>query len=199
MGLSLKPPPRNFGRGIFKYRSTPAGHLPTDADLERTVRGGLAGTAMPVFGNLSDREIKSVIDYVKSFSPRWQNPTNYAPALILPALPGWFEDAARVRAQAEKGRALFQAACAACHGTDGSGRDAAAKELEDSWGQPVTPTDLRQSTLRSGRNLDAIFRVLLTGIEGTPMPSFAESMKEEQRWELVAFIAQLRRDHAAEK
>ena len=75
MGRTLKPPPRNFGRGVFKYRSTPPGALPTDDDLERTIRGGLAGTAMPVFSNLSEREIKSVIEYVKSFSRRWHNPT----------------------------------------------------------------------------------------------------------------------------
>jgi len=71
--------------------------------------------------------------------------------------------------------------------------------MEDSWGQPVTPTDLRQPTLRSGRELDAVYRVLLTGIEGTPMPSFAETLTAEQRWELVAFIAQLRREQAAKK
>jgi len=61
----------------------------------------------------------------------------------------------------------------------------------------VTPADLRQPTLRSGRTLETVYRVLLTGIEGTPMPSFAEGFTEDQRWELVAFISQLRRDHAA--
>ena len=197
MGRTLKPPPRNFGRGVFKYRSTPPVALPTDADLERTIRSACAGTAMPVFSNLSEREIKSVIEYVKSFSRRWHNPTNYAPALILPVLPVWFEDTSLARVRTEKGRALFQSACAACHGTDGNGRDATAKDLEDSWGQPVTLTDLRQQTLRSGPNLEAVYRVLLTGIEGTPMPSFAESLSDEQRWELVAFIAQLRRENAA--
>jgi mono/diheme cytochrome c family protein len=59
----------------------------------------------------------------------------------------------------------------------------------------VTPSDLRQPSLRSGRTLETVYRVLLTGIEGTPMPSFAEALTEEQRWELVAFIGQLRRDH----
>ncbi len=199
MGRELKPPPRHFGRGLFKYRSTPAGALPTDEDLERTVRGGLAGTAMPIFSNLSDREIHSVIEYVKSFSPRWRNPTNYAPVLVLPPLPLWFENTALVASRAEKGRAVFDSACAACHGADGSGHGATAANLEDAWGQLATPTDLRQQTLRSGRTLEAIYRVLRTGIEGTPMPSFAEAMTEEQRWEVVAFIAQLRRDHTAGK
>jgi cytochrome c oxidase cbb3-type subunit 2 len=197
MGRELKPRPRDFGRGIFKYRSTPAGALPTDADLERTIRGGLVGTAMPIFSSLSSHEVKSVIEYVKSFSPRWRNPANYAPALVLPPLPAWFTNQTLLQSRAEKGRALFNATCFACHGVDGSGRGATAKDLEDSWGQPPTPSDLRQEKLRSGRDLEAIYRVLLTGIEGTPMPSFADGFTEEQRWELVAFIAQLRRDHAA--
>ncbi len=95
------------------------------------------------------------------------------------------------------GRDLFRTACAACHGTDGSGRGATAKDLEDSWGQPATPSDLRQAALRTGRTLEAVYRVLLTRIETTPIPSFTKAMTEEQRWELVAFIAQLRRDQAA--
>lgn len=67
MGRTLVPPPRHFGRGVFKYRSTPPGFLPADEDLERTIRGGLSGTAMPVFSTLSEREVKAVIDYAKSF------------------------------------------------------------------------------------------------------------------------------------
>lgn len=197
LGRELKPRPRDFGRGIFKYRSTPAGALPTNADLERIVRGGIAGTAMPIFSNLSDREIKSVIEYVKSFSSRWRDPANYAPALLIPPLPTWFENEILLKSRAAKGRDLFKTACAACHGPDGSGRGPAANALEDSWGQPVTPSDLRQPSLRSGRTLETVYRVLLTGLEGTPMPSFAEALTEEQRWELVAFVAQLRRDHAA--
>lgn len=194
LGRELKPPPRNFARAVFKYRSTPPGALPTDADLASTIRGGLAGTAMPVFGNLSEREIKSVIEYVKGFSSRWRYATNYAPALVLPSLPAWFANETLLKLRAEQGRELFLTLCAACHGSDGNGRDATAKNLEDGWGQPATPTNLRQPALRSGRTLEALYRVLLTGIEATPMPSFAGATTEDQRWEIIAYIAQLRRD-----
>jgi mono/diheme cytochrome c family protein len=197
MGRDLRPQPRNFGRGLFKYRSTPAGALPTDEDLARTIRGGLAQTAMPTFSHLSDREVKSAIEYVKSFSARWRNPTNYAPAMVLSPLPEWFEDPRAVKARGEQGHLLFNMACAACHGLDGSGRGATAQDLRDSWDQPAWVSDLRQPQLRSGRDPEAIYRVLLTGIDGSPMPSFAESTTEEQRWQLVAFILELRREEAA--
>jgi len=199
MGKELKPRPRNFRRGLFKYHNTSAGTLPADADLEQTIRGGLAGTAMPMFSHLSDREIRSVTEYIKSFSPRWLHATNYAPTLVLPPLPAWFENDALLKSRAEKGRALFAAACAACHGTDGSGQGATAMNLEDSWGEPTMPSNLRQQTLRSGSTLETIYRVLLTGIDGTPMPSFAETLTEQQRWELVAFVAELRRSGAVGK
>ena len=192
MGLDIRPQPRNFGRGIFKYRSTPVGMLPTDADLERTIRGGLAGTAMPIFNNLNDHEIKSVVEYIKTFSSRWRNPTNYAPAIVLPPLPTWFNDSTLAKARAEKGMALFNAACAACHGPDGSGVGATVKDLQDTWGQPSTPSDLRQPSLRSGATLETVYRVLLTGIDGAPMPSFATTLTEEQRWDIVAFVDRLR-------
>ena len=198
MGRELKTKPRDFGRGIFKYHSTPASKLPTDADLKRTIRGGLVGTAMPVFNNLSDREIKSVIEYIKSFSSRWRDPANYAPSLILPPMPPWFRNESRLKSHVKNGFELFRTACAACHGTDGNGHGATAKDLKDAWNQPSNPSDLRLPILRSGTELEVIYRVLTTGIDGTPMPSFEETLTEEQRWEIVAFIGQLRRDHASQ-
>src|SRR3990172_7977733 len=38
--------PRDFTRGLFKFRSTPSGVLPTDEDLLATVTRGLRWTAM---------------------------------------------------------------------------------------------------------------------------------------------------------
>ena len=58
MARGMIPRPRRFTAGVFKYRSTPSGFLPTDADLARTIRGGIAGTSMPVFaGVLSERDV----------------------------------------------------------------------------------------------------------------------------------------------
>ena len=84
-------------------------------------------------------------------------------------------------------------ACAPCHGEKGDGRGAVTN-LVDSWGNPAPARDLRLPYLRSGRRPEDTYRVLLTGLDGTPMPSFAESTTDDQRWSLVAFIEQLRRD-----
>jgi mono/diheme cytochrome c family protein len=196
MGLMVKPRPRDFRAGVFKYRSTPSGALPTDEDMTRTVRHGIADTAMPAFGQLPARDLQAVIEYVKTFSPKWRKLESYAAPLAPPKRPRWFEDPAEREGRAEQGRVLYATACAVCHGDAGDGVGSATN-LIDSWGHASPARDLRLPYIRSGRSLEDIYRVLATGIDGTPMPSFAESTTEEQRWELVAFIEQLRRRHAS--
>ena len=68
-----------------------------------------------------------------------------------------------------------------------------AAALEDAWGDPAPPADLRSPSLKGGPALTDIYRALLTGLDGSPMPSFRETTTEEQRWDLVAFIAEVRR------
>ncbi|MEK9630092.1 MAG: hypothetical protein VW455_13865, partial [Nitrospinota bacterium] len=43
----LYPWPRDFRKGIFKFRTTPTGTLPRDEDLYRTIVEGIPGTSMP--------------------------------------------------------------------------------------------------------------------------------------------------------
>ena len=193
MGLTVIPRPRDFGAGVFKYRSTPSGSLPTNDDLARTVREGIADTAMPAFTALPERDLQAVIAYVKTFSPKWRKPEFYAAPVVVPKRPDWFEDAGAFDRHVAEGRKLYAISCAVCHGTKGDGAGSTTN-LVDSWGQTTPARDLRQPYVRSGRRLEDVYRVLATGLDGTPMPSFAEGTTEEQRWELVAFIEQLRRN-----
>ncbi|RMF86965.1 MAG: cytochrome c [Planctomycetota bacterium] len=66
----LTPYPRDFRWGIFKYTSTVLGAKPTRADLRKTLRRGLPGTAMPSFMGLSDDDLECLIEYVKYLSIR---------------------------------------------------------------------------------------------------------------------------------
>ncbi len=66
----LNPYPRDYRRGIFKFKSTPKGEKPTDSDLEKTLREGIPGTAMPSFALLADDEIAALLDYVKFLAIR---------------------------------------------------------------------------------------------------------------------------------
>jgi mono/diheme cytochrome c family protein len=66
----LTPYPRDFRNGLFKWISTVAGAKPTRDDLERTLRRGVPGTAMPSFVRLPDDEIQALIEYVRYLSIR---------------------------------------------------------------------------------------------------------------------------------
>ena len=70
--LFLKPYPRDFRRGIFKFKSTERSARPTTADLKRTLRNGLPGSAMPSFALLPEDEIEALVEYVKYLSIRGQ-------------------------------------------------------------------------------------------------------------------------------
>ncbi len=179
--------PRNFRLATFKYRSTPYGRLPTDEDLIRTIRRGIAGTAMPAFAKLQDEEIKSVIEFVKFLSPDWKEPALKGEPVPLPPRPAWFGEEKQRSTQAAFGRALFKDACAACHGPEGAGDGIAAAGLQDSQGKPIRPADFRKP-LRSGPDPEDVYRTIMTGINGTPMMGFAETLTPEQAWQLTAFL-----------
>ncbi len=114
--------------------------------------------------------------------------------VVNPPIPRPASDSASI----ERGRALFLSArteCSACHGQKGDGYgpnvyDAEKKEfkLEDSWGNKAQPADLRLGIYRGGNRPIDIYRRIYAGIKGTPMPSFGDSLKPEQIWDLVNFV-----------
>ncbi len=71
-GLAEKP--RDFREAEFRYKSTPEGELPTDEDLRATIRNGRVQTGMPAFPGLTDADVTAVMNYIKTFSPRWAEP-----------------------------------------------------------------------------------------------------------------------------
>ena len=69
-GAHLRPRPRDYRKGIFKFTSTPYGSKPARHDLVRTIRRGAKGTSMPGFPWMSNKDLDAVIDYVIFLSRR---------------------------------------------------------------------------------------------------------------------------------
>jgi mono/diheme cytochrome c family protein len=183
------PRPRDFTSGIFKYKSTAAGEPPTDEDLARTVRDGLSSSGMPYFaGLLSDEELAAVVQQVKSFSTAFSRPGK--PIDIPPSIPSSPENVAR-------GKALFASqGCAACHGDDGHG----GQPFDDGSGHQVFARDLTAPwSFRGGSRAEDIWLRLTTGIMPGPMPSFAEALAADARWDLANFVVSLARTPPWEK
>lgn len=66
----LNPYPRDYRKGVFKFKSTPKGGRPTDSDIKRILINGIPGTSMPSFQLLPDTQIDALVDYVKYLSIR---------------------------------------------------------------------------------------------------------------------------------
>jgi mono/diheme cytochrome c family protein len=180
---SMFPRPRDFSSGTFKYKSTAAGEPPSDADLLRTVRDGLAASAMPYFADLlSSEELSAVVEQVKAFSTASSRPGRLIE--IPAAIPSSPESVAR-------GKVLFaNLGCAACHGDDARG----AQRYDDGSGHAVYARDLTAPwTFRGGSRPQDVWLRLTTGILPGPMPAYADVASAAARWDLVNFVASLAR------
>lgn len=185
------PAPRNFRRGVYKFRTTVSGALPLDEDLERTVREGLPGTEMPRWKDvLSEHDIKAVVHYVKAFSPYFEDPKSRPLPKDIVQVPAQrpFEPSAQSIAAGQK--IYIEQDCVKCHGKAGAGDGVEANKLEDDWKIPILPADLTLRHFKSGKRDRDIFRVFTTGLNGTPMPAFDE-LTDAQRWQLVDYIKSL--------
>jgi mono/diheme cytochrome c family protein len=188
----LWPRPRDFTIASFKLRTTPSGELPTDEDLYRSISLGLPGSAMPAWRSvLTPAERWQVIAYIKTFGDGMfedeafdpyatvievgDPPTGGAPALV------------------EAGRQVYRDSdCWECHGEAGRGDGPKAPDLLDDWGYPIWAADLELAwKFRGGRTPMETYVRLSTGLDGTPMPSYAETLSEEKRWQVAYYVASL--------
>ena len=183
----VSPKPRNFTTGKFKVRTTPSGALPTHQDLVNIIRRGMPYTSMPAWPNLSDQGVSNLAYFITTFSPDFSNPENAPKAVSLGSGPS------ATKETAELGKKLYEEnGCVRCHGSLGRGDGPSAPTLKDDFGNPIRPADLTQSwTFRGGSSREDIFRTMTTGFNGTPMPSFLEALKDDQRWAITDFIVSL--------
>jgi mono/diheme cytochrome c family protein len=186
----VAPRPRDFTKGSYKLRSTPSGAVPTDADLHRTIAHGIP-RYMPAFAPLGDDVIAALVARIKRFSPRFADPP---PALVrIPEVPALDADMATRGA-----RVYEELGCAACHGPEGKGNGPAAAALRDTTGLPIWPANLaRPSWFKGGSSPSDVYRTLMTGMDGTPMPGYGDvfaGLAAEKPWQLIAYIASLSRE-----
>jgi len=184
----VDPRPRNFTSGTFKFRSTASGDLPTDADLERTIEQGLNHTSMPHWRALTAAERRDLVQFIKTFSARFATEPQGKPITVPPAP----KQTPELLAKGKEVWAKVQ--CASCHGDGGKGDGASASTLRDDWGQPIVPRDFTSGPLKVGGRPEDLYRAFMTGLNGSPMPSFAESITPEEAWALVAYVRSLRKD-----
>ncbi len=294
VAASQNPYPRDFRKGVFKYKSTTRNGKPTKDDLRRTLVHGLDGSQMPKFDKLTDKQLDALIDYVVYLSIRgelerqlvttaafdldegerlydpsmadsadeevretYTDQLDEAESELIDIADTWIEaeddiveveepedaivagltdepiDADALAASIERGKVVFGsqiAACAKCHGASGAGDGLQLPDYDDwtkEWTtqinidpksheeilpflvdgalppQPLAPRNLVEGRLRGGREPDAIYRRILLGIAGAPMPAAAVSEDESkgltqaQIWDLVNYVLSLKQPEAS--
>jgi len=182
----IDPKPRDFTLAVFKCRSTPTGTLPTDEDLLNAMSRGFVTTNMPPWLPLSRQNRADVVAYIKTFSPKWKTKTA---GTLIPVPP---EPALTIQSILH-GRDLYQKMeCWKCHGSKGHGDGPSAATLTDNKDLPIRPYDFSSgSRFKCGVTNRDLYKIFMTGLDGTPMPSFADDIKPEEGWDLVHFLRTL--------
>ncbi|TAL09934.1 MAG: c-type cytochrome [Nitrospirae bacterium] len=212
----LWPRPRNFNQGTFKIRHTASGELPLfdpnkptpgQNDLFETVTHGLPGSAMPSWdGILTEQQRLQVLSFVTTQlvkDRKFDDKTETVSILNL-ADKDAIKQITYGKESIEKGAKLVvDKKCVECHGTNGRG-DGNPFNLKDDWGFPIQPANWHKCwNFRGSRqdpyNVKNIFRTFSTGVNGTPMPSFADNTTVEERWDMANFVASLCERDAAGK
>jgi mono/diheme cytochrome c family protein len=182
--------PRNFVSATFKCRSTPTGTLPTDQDIYDSLVRGLTNSNMPSWITLTNQNRVDLIAFIKTLSERWK--TEKAGAeMTVPA-----EPAPTVQG-IQHGKELFtKLECWKCHGPEGRGDGPSASTLTDSNDQPIRPYNFAAgSRFKCGTTNHDLYKIFMTGLDGTPMPSFADVVKPEDAWDLVHYLRTLQVSH----
>jgi mono/diheme cytochrome c family protein len=214
----LRPPPRDFTQGTFKFAAVPGGMLPNDDDLVRIVRGGLHGTAMLAWDGVPQADLEAIVQYLKTFSPRWRSEAP-GQAIVSPPDP-WQE---KPEAGAARGRAMYHgmAQCNSCHPSYASRAEIYrySKELtgnavtdsredpygavlkESDYGVKLLPPDFTRSELRSvrdGHELEDLYRIIASGVGGTAMPTWQGALPDADLWALAHYVASLRAERGSD-
>lgn len=211
----LRPLPRNFVAGNFKFRSTPTGKLPTEDDLMRTITCGLPGSSMPGFPLVPEVERKNVARYVLHLATFKYGRRDVEKLMkrgksldeILA------DDVERIRdevwtkrvtnaktipippspkvtpALLAAGKTKYLGECNRCHGDSGLGDGPSSYSLRDWKDDEILARDFTTGVFRAGSAPEDLYRRLKTGLNGTPMPSIPGT--DEEMWGLVHYMLSL--------
>ena len=209
----LIPPPRNFKKGIFKFGKVIAGELPQDSHMVHIIQNGLNGSAMFPW-DISDDQADAVWQYIKTFAPEtWEGKDKELGKELEPKNDPF--GLARESYAIEKGKEVYHitAQCQSCHRAyvsyqelsdlsfklnderltmDDIDEDLYQVKLQDSEHDYRTlPPDFTWHWVRSANNVNEIYVRLLSGVYGSGMPSWKDTITDEEIWAVSYYVKSL--------
>ena len=204
----LYPKPRDFTQQEFRLVSTTSMQA-TDEDLFLTITRGMPGSAMPSWEMLSPEQRWALVYYVRYLAqaPRARTDGRITEDMGRQGIP-WSvreslmteridpESIIKVPQETPKasdgvarGRQLFAQACASCHGPFGKGDG--QQTMTDNAGVPIKPRDLTAGVFKGSSESRDLYKRIVAGLPGSPMPSYAGVYTDEQIWDLVHDVQSL--------
>jgi mono/diheme cytochrome c family protein len=217
----LRPPPRNFTQGEFKFGWVLDQKLPRDEDLVRIVRSNLHGTAM-LGWELPDEQLLKIIQYIKTLSDVWKEDDAVGEP-VVPAADPWV---GKESAAIARGKLLYHGytQCLSCHPAYATPEEINAasqevsnkptKEFRPAMYQPelkdsdylagdyqvkLLPPDFLVNEVRSPRDdtrREDLYRLLVAGVTGAAMPAWDPNVlpdKSKDVWALAYYVDSLMR------
>lgn len=90
--------------------------------------------------------------------------------------------------------------CWKCHGVTGRANGPSADTLTDDENRPIKPFNFHDSQrFKCGSSDEAMYKDFMTGLDGSPMPSFSDNVTPDQAWDLVMYLRTLQPDNSKEK
>lgn len=183
LAAELFPAPRSFVKANYRFRVTEAEAAPLDTDLIGGIARGLGITSMGKMLGIGGSQVEDMAKHLTTFAPeRFASPPPIPPTSPFPA--------GTLAEIAARGRDVYaKAGCADCHGATGRGNGPAAATLTDDTGRPSIATDLtKRWHYKGGISAAEFYRTLTTGMNGTPMKSFATELSSDDRWALAQHL-----------
>jgi len=211
---ALRPPPRSFQQGSFKFTKVPGGMLPSDEALVDLIKHGLDGTPMLPWA-ISDERLHDIVQYIKSLSPPeqgWRDAVAEVGDVVETGEDPWAGREAEAIAAGEL--AYHRHQCFSCHPAyatparvnelRGTLADTAYPETltwpkltRDSsyevlgYRVAIVPPDFTWHTMRHGRDARAVFQSIAAGIGGAGMPTWKGAVPDEEIWALAQYVRHL--------
>jgi len=148
----------------------------TDDYLFKTIRYGRPGRVMPAFKRMSDVQIKSIVEYVRTFTTHKNLKHSSKP----------------VKGDLKLGALLYKKKCAACHGVHAEGGKGTGVTFSRPRDLAIIAPALANIGFLKASTDQMIKTTLINGRKGTPMISFLKNgLTEKDINNIVAYIRSL--------
>lgn len=207
----LQVPPRDFTKGVFKFGEVATGELPHDEHFYKILNKGLHGTAMLPW-DLTKDQMFAVVQYIKTFAPAvWEGKDKALGTQIVVTKNPY--GPAHESSAIQRGKEVYHAVanCQSCHRayvghkefsdinlkvngervTDFDPDMYKTKMQETEWGFKSLPPDFTWDFVRSATTVEELYVRLNSGVGGTAMPSWKETISDEDIWAVAHYVKYL--------